>query len=95
MEPQNPEFRINPENFHPCKTQIKFKICPIRSESSLCTQRGWFLQVGNGVFDQTGWKPSVTLTLCILETPNWVLQQTVKTQMKCISSGSALFAIKD
>ena len=21
-QPQNPEFRINPENFHPCKTVI-------------------------------------------------------------------------
>ena len=29
-------------------------------------------------------------TFCIPETPKWILGQTVNTQMKCISSGSAL-----
>ena len=30
-----------------------------------------------------GSKQFVVLTLCILETPNWVFLKTVKTQMKC------------
>ena len=25
-QPQNPEFRINPENFHPCKTNCNLNI---------------------------------------------------------------------
>ena len=34
----------------------------------------------------------IRLALCRPETPKWILWQTVKTQVKCISSGSALFA---
>ena len=26
-QPQNPEFRINPENFHPCKHWLSQDIC--------------------------------------------------------------------
>ena len=25
-QPQNPEFRDNPENFHPCQKKIKFQL---------------------------------------------------------------------
>ena len=25
-QPQNPEFRINPENFHPCNTDLEIKL---------------------------------------------------------------------
>ena len=45
-KPQNPEFRINPENFHPCyscfmwpvKSVIRLDRCPDLSESSLGSQ---------------------------------------------------------
>ena len=26
-QPQNPEFRINPENFHPCLLKVYSKTC--------------------------------------------------------------------
>ena len=32
-QPQNPEFRIYPENFHPCKLGIQYK------DAVLCTSR--------------------------------------------------------
>ena len=37
-------------------------------------------------------KNKIKLTLCVLEALMQVLWQTVKTQMKCISSGFGLFA---
>ena len=27
-QPQNPEFRDNPENFHPCNCFVNFFLCP-------------------------------------------------------------------
>ena len=31
-QPQNPEFRINPENFHPCHTLPKFLFTGYQNE---------------------------------------------------------------
>ena len=28
-QPQNPEFKINPENFHPCTKTNQKNICPL------------------------------------------------------------------
>ena len=37
-QPQNPEFRINPENFHPCiqKTVVPYNSVSFQGEGSLC-----------------------------------------------------------
>ena len=34
-QPQNPEFRNNPENFHPCKTNIKLSEKTCRAKVSI------------------------------------------------------------
>ena len=37
-QPQNPEFRINPENFHPCiqKTVVPYSFVSFQGGESLC-----------------------------------------------------------
>ena len=37
-QPQNPEFRINPENFHPCiqKTVVPYSFVSFHGGGSLC-----------------------------------------------------------
>ena len=49
-------------------------------------------QISFGVILHTALPVGKALSLCKLKTPKPVLWQTVKTQMKCILSGSALFA---
>ena len=45
-QPQNPEFRINPENFHPCRQGLK--ICQVSSHRALMVQHKifWYFSMG-------------------------------------------------
>ena len=42
-QPQNPEFRINPENFHPCPYEHELSFLPMAYES----QHGIYTQVNS------------------------------------------------
>ena len=44
-QPQNPEFRINPENFHPCPHSYALVIFQKPSENVLCCALGQQMKV--------------------------------------------------
>ena len=39
-QPQNPEFRSNPENFHPCRKTVSFTAQPKRAGKATYTLSG-------------------------------------------------------
>ena len=44
-QPQNPEFRNNPENFHPCCLEIATKTIQLSIEKFICFQRFFHKQI--------------------------------------------------
>ena len=75
--PRSAHDKANKMTMHPAKIQISLGICPVWSESSLCTQ--WvakdprFLHVDSEDAEQTGWMPRLiwvfagrTATLLVL-----------------------------